>query len=190
MNYPPKSLHTPFSTHRTNCPSQNYTCASSTASPVQIGAVATLYNATCIAAEYPSQLQSLPTQALSLPSGAAPINLLISGVHYFVDTTTPTFNMDTILTGSLGFTFAKKLSNVTAPAGSNPGVPGQAYGAVPWLKLEHETTGELGPIREVYRLNTAGGQPPSSCTDQVLAPEMIQVQYAAEYWFWAGGPGT
>jgi hypothetical protein len=36
--------------------------------------------------------------------------------------------------------------------------------------------------KEIYRINTAGGNPPESCTGQ---KEAFEVEYSAEYWFYA-----
>ncbi|MCJ1309140.1 hypothetical protein MMC25_002795 [Agyrium rufum] len=161
---------------------QNYTCSanSATVAPASIGAVASLYDATCEAIASPPSAaftngpaNALKTASFSQPAGTT----AIAGIHYFADTTTPTFAML-----NLGFTYAKKLANVTAPAGSSPGVKtGQTNGAVPWLKLEHETTGEVGHMQEIYRLNTAGGMQPKTCAGQ---PAAFQIEYAAEYWMW------
>ncbi|MCJ1485563.1 hypothetical protein MMC06_005738 [Schaereria dolodes] len=166
--------------------SSNYTCASQTSTPVSIGAVATLYNATCLASNYPIQFPPATGKALTVPLSelavAPPLNLDVSGRHYFADTTTPTFNLDTSTTGQLGFTFSKKVATLPAPSTADAG----AYGAVAWLKLEHKTPGSVGPIKEIYRLNTAGGGPPASCEGM---GDTFEVEYAAEYWFWAG-PGS
>lgn len=149
---------------------QNYTCADSTASsiPVAIGAIATLYNATCIAASYPVVFSTLPGIALKVPLSSIPDSLVASGYHYFTNSTTPTFDL-----GDLGFVHAKKIATSTAPT-STPS-------AVAWLKLQAEAQGEVGGIQEIYRLNTAGGTPPANCSGMASA---FEVQYAAEYWFW------
>jgi len=56
---------------------------------------------------------------------------------------------------------------------------------VPWLKLTIKTATDC-TISEIYRVNTAGGQPPKTCANQ---PSAIQVQYAAEYWIYSA-PGS
>lgn len=63
------------------------------------------------------------------------------------------------------------------PDGSKP---------VPWLKLQTQTPNgdvnpadDLGGVKEVYRVNTAGGAAPSTCNGM---PATFEVQYAAEYW--------
>lgn len=67
--------------------------------------------------------------------------------------------------------------------------------AVPWLKLAVVTPDAPvvgvqqadvgGGVKEVYRVNTAGGSAPSSCVGKV--GEMWVQQYAAEYWFYGSG---
>lgn len=164
---------------------QNYTCANSSATPVSIGAVASLYNASCIAASYPDLLSLLPNLALNYPqpvAGAAmiPSNMDLSGHHYFANPTTPKFDMTADPATNLGVVTAKKVANSTAPAGSPLGVDGVGNGAVPWLYLQ-STNATTGKVQTVYRLNTAGGAPPKTCAS---SPATFSVQYAAEYWFW------
>ncbi len=73
--------------------------------------------------------------------------------------------------------------------GSALGSDGSA--AVPWLKLSVVTPDaplvveqvDYRPgVKEVYRVNTAGGNAPSSCVGKV-GTTFVQ-QYAAEYWFY------
>ena len=75
---------------------------------------------------------------------------------------------------------------MTAPAGSAASSDGST--AVPWLKLEvvgegtvGGTQGFGGGVKEVYRVNTAGGNAPSTCEGRVGTT--FEMQYAAEYWF-------
>lgn len=168
---------------------QNYTCAiaDNSTKPVSIGAVASLYNASCIAANYPDLLSLLPNLALQYPlpaypsSNLEPSNIDLSGHHFFENPTTPTFNMDADPTQQLGVAVAKKVANSTAPAGSPLGPNGVGNGAVAWLYLQ-STNATVGNIKTVYRLNTAGGSPPLTCQD---SPAVFSVQYAAEYWFYS-----
>ncbi|KAI7315399.1 hypothetical protein KC315_g11099, partial [Hortaea werneckii] len=81
---------------------QNYTCdlQNATAVPKPVGAVATLFNVSCMAADIPELMEKLPSIALNLPVPSAdnalsPAYQDMSGHHYFVDDTTPFFNMDT-----------------------------------------------------------------------------------------------
>lgn len=164
---------------------QNYTCTPSnpSAAPVNIGALATLYNASCLAAINPFMLSLLPAAALSIPTPADgaplfPAQSVLSGHHYFTETV-PTFNLHTAA-ANYGITFNKKVANVSAPAGSS-------VDSVAWLKLQTavpdgdvRVPDQTGAVKEVYRVNTAGGGPPKTCEGM---PEQFQVQYAAEYWF-------
>ena len=113
----------------------------------------------------------------------------LSGHHYFTGTT-PTFNL-VLDTTNYGIFFSKKTSNATAPATAISGMDGSK--AVPWLKLEVESPvapltieeKDLVPsVKEIYRVNTAGGAAPATCaglpTDTIITQE-----YAAEYWFYA-----
>lgn len=114
----------------------------------------------------------------------------MSGHHYFSDLTTATFNLHTKHT-NYGITFNKKIASVSAPA-MNPGdVPNEGPDGskpVAWLKLrtempngDVEAQDDIGGVKEIYRVNTAGGSPPATCSGM---PATFEVQYAAEYWFY------
>ncbi|KAJ5515051.1 hypothetical protein N7463_004603 [Penicillium fimorum] len=162
---------------------QNYTCADSTSNsaPVAVGAVARLYNATCIAANYPDLLAKLPNLAyrISLATNEyasfPPANIDMMGHHFFFDATTPEFNLNTTPKRQDGIVMTKKGGAIDAPSGSVPG----KYGAVPWLYLT-TADGTVGNYKSVYRVNTASGSPPKTCKD--MAPT-FEVQYAANYYF-------
>lgn len=161
---------------------QNYTCgANSTAAPTAIGAKATLFNATCVAATYPDLLAMLPPVALEFnftsPEQASliPSNLLVSGHHYFTSGGVPAFNLDTAEM-NLGYLPSAKDSSAPAPTDAPAGQNGVGDGAVAWLKLV-ATEGATGNLQEVYRVNTAGGSPPKTCSGM---PSTFEVQYAAE----------
>jgi len=165
---------------------QNYTCSPNNpaAVPVANGAVATLYNASCIAAKSPSILATLPNFALQYNLGANPsaanvANLFLSGYHFFPNSTTPFFNLDTA-SMQLGEAPCAKNAATPAPSDAPKGQGGVGDGAVPWLKLLTRD-GATGNLEEVYRLNTAGGNPPANCAGMAAT---FEVQYAAEYWFW------
>ncbi|KAK2602601.1 hypothetical protein N8I77_009119 [Diaporthe amygdali] len=175
---------------------QNYTCdtTNATAAPTATGAVATLFNASCIASTYPDLLNMLPRVSLAFnltASGAYPKNLVpastnarlapgnyvISGHHFFTNTTTPFFNLDTD-TLKLGEIPCSKNAAVNAPADAATGQQGEK--AVPWLKLSARE-GATGRLQEVYRLETAGGSAPSTCAGM---PASFEVEYSAQYWFY------
>lgn len=145
----------------------------------------------------PYFLNNAPAVAVGNPnpntSDSKPIHPLgsgsvLSGHHYFTDSTTPTFNLVWDTT-NYGIFFSKKVSNVTAPASAAVGPDGSQ--AVPWLKLEVESPvapltiegKDLVPsVKEIYRVNTAGGAAPATCAGM---PTAFSKQYAAEYWFYA-----
>ncbi|KAH0018818.1 hypothetical protein KCU78_g7015, partial [Aureobasidium melanogenum] len=183
---PPPSYNLTLSHVSIGRGTQNYTCdlSNSTAVPVATGAAASLYNVSCIAANHPELLSMIPGIAINLPlpsssSAISPINMDLAGHHYFLDPTTPFFNLDT-QTHSYGIGAFKKANGTSAPEDAVIGVDGSGMGAVPWLKLT-EKVGVEGRqrLKEVFRVNTAGGQPPATCQGQ---QENILVQYAAEYW--------
>ncbi|TDZ31840.1 hypothetical protein C8035_v001298 [Colletotrichum spinosum] len=171
---------------------QNYTCDTnnSTAIPAATGAVATLFNASCVAALYPDLLEKLPSVAMqfNLTDDIArqrlgPSNLAISGHHSFPSLGTPFFQLET--NGEqIGNAYCRKDSSIPAPATATVGQQGEA--AVAWLKLL--TTAEsTGDLQEVYRITTVGGSPPVSCKGQ---PTKFEIQYAAQYWFYSGEPAV
>ncbi|CEO59295.1 hypothetical protein PMG11_03975 [Penicillium brasilianum] len=161
---------------------QNYTCADSTSAstPKAVGAVANLYNATCLAANYPDILESLPSIALkiSLPAYEyatfPPANLDLMGHHFFTNVT-PEFNLDTTATKQFGIAMTKKGGQIDAPSTAVQG----KYGAVPWLYLS-TIDGTIGKYKGVYRVDTASGSPPDDCSGM---PSSFEIQYSANYYF-------
>ncbi|EAW07410.1 uncharacterized protein ACLA_021190 [Aspergillus clavatus NRRL 1] len=161
---------------------QNYTCATSTADskPVAIGAVASLYNATCIAAKFPDMLAMLPNIVYKMqvpknpwdPLPPANINLL---GHHFFSGPVPVFNFDTTPSRQYGVAYTKKQAELPAPSNAVKG----ANGAVTWLYLS-TINGTIGDYSSVYRVDTASGAPPKTCQNM---PPVITVQYAANYYF-------
>ncbi|KAH7044486.1 hypothetical protein B0J12DRAFT_603741 [Macrophomina phaseolina] len=177
---------------------QNYTCSASPSSasstPVALGAVATLFNATCQAARTPDLLYQTPSIALAyaVPDAESALqayDMLLSGHHYFTTSTTAFFNLDTS-EHSYGTVACKKNASSSAPAADSTsplksnyaaGTQGTANGDVPWLKLEAVKDATGYTWQEVYRLNTAGGVAPATCEG---IDGDFTVEYAATYWFW------
>jgi hypothetical protein len=132
-----------------------------------------------VASIYPDLLNLLPELALqfqlteSESPQMGPTNLVISGKHYFTNSTTPFFNLDTLAQG-LGEAPCAK--NATSPAPSDAPTGLQGEPAVAWLKLVTRA-GATGDLREVYRVETAGGSAPATCSGQ---PATFEVQYAAQ----------
>lgn len=149
---------------------QNYSCdaGNSSAVPLALGAVATLYNASCIASSYPDVLATLPNVTLQWNLNTAnqqtlyPAELAISGHHYFSTLSTPTFNLNTTVM-ELGFAYCSKNASTSAPKDASKGQGNVGDGAVAWLKLVAKS-GATGNLQEVYRLNTAGGNAPGKFT--------------------------
>jgi hypothetical protein len=94
------------------------------------------------------------------------------GTHFFDSKGTPTFNLSAV--GKI--LYAAKVGDVKAPATSNKGPEGT--GAVDWLALTAKIGYTSVGLGEVYRVVTAGGNPPTTCS----AAGVVSVQYAAEYW--------
>ncbi|TWU74699.1 hypothetical protein ED733_004893 [Metarhizium rileyi] len=163
---------------------QNYTCDpnNAAASPKAAGALATLFNASCIAALYPDILSQIPAMAVHFKLDEAETLgstvMSRSGVHYF-DGSTPFFNLDTPAS-TIGQVPCAKNSSAKAPSTAAVGQNGEK--AVSWLRLTAKD-GTTGDIKDVYRVNTAGGSPPATCKDM---PAKFEVQYSAVYWFWQG----
>jgi len=169
---------------------QNYTCdpKNATAPPSGIGAVATLFNASCVASTYPDLAKMLGRVSMQfnltqseISHKLAPSNLIVSGKHFFIDSfKTPFFTLDTSPERQLGEILCAKNASTPAPKDASVGQQGEP--AVPWLKLVTKS-GETGGLQEVYRLETVGGSQPKTCEGM---PEHFEVQYAAQYWFYEG----
>jgi len=106
----------------------------------------------------------------------------VLGHHYFAADGTPTFNLTgaPATDGGNMVLFAAKTGTVNAPADAPLGPDGT--GAVAWLQLEAKTAvvAEMSVgLKEVYRVETAGGNPEALCS----SAEVMTVDYAAEYWF-------
>lgn len=162
---------------------QNYTCAtaSPTEAPVQIGALASLFNATCSIVRAPNVLAGVTNIALNYAVPTAEIaQHLLSGHHEFTKASetkasVPRFELNTN-PHKYGYIEAKKNGSSNAPTNASPGTNG--LGSVTWLKL----IAIEGNFKEVYRINTAGGVAPKTC--EGITGDFT-VPYAAEYWFYA-----
>lgn len=156
---------------------QNYTCASASATetPKAIGAIASLFNATCDGVRAPAVLASVTKIALDY---AVPSNKIaegrLSGHHEFTEKGIPFFKLKTDRV-DFGEGHVNATSKAPAPNGCSEGPNG--LGSVPWLKLVHLD----GDYQEVYRINTAGGVAPKTCEG---VQGSFSVDYAAEYWFY------
>ncbi|KAL9074411.1 MAG: hypothetical protein Q9157_004392 [Trypethelium eluteriae] len=163
---------------------QIYNCSDPSSTPTNVGAKASLFNVTCLASSDLEFVTWMTYAALyySVPSDSDPnsmINQDLSGHHYFLDPTTPFFNMDTTA-HQYGNGAFKKNSTSNAPKTQGPmPLPSNQTGSVAWLKLTEKNPGDGQVFQEVYRLNTVGGAAPATCQGQ---PQSFEVQYAAQYW--------
>ena len=173
---------------------QNYTCENDTSTPTAIGAVASLYNASCTQCNFPA-LGTLMTNLVihyPLPSdptaSLSPAQILFSGHHYF-DEKTPIFDLNTSPSSQYGFAAVEKDDATDAPPDAPKGLEGET--AVKWLKL-NTVEGTTDGVRHVYRVNTVGGSPPETCEGMELEPggTVFSVEYAAQYWFYAEEDGS
>ena len=162
---------------------QNYTCdlSNSTAVPTANGALATLFNASCIVATYPELARMLGRVSMQfnltqseVSRRLAPSNLIVSGQHFFTNATTPFFTLDEP-EQQLGVIPCAKDAGSPAPADAPVGQKGEP--AVAWLKLKARV-GATGSLQEVYRVETVGGSPPATCKGM---PASFEVQYATQY---------
>ncbi|TKW52478.1 hypothetical protein CTA1_7282 [Colletotrichum tanaceti] len=166
---------------------QNYTCdaKNATAVPVATGAIATLFNASCVGSLYPDLLDKLPIVAMDfnlteqeVSRRLGPSNLAISGHHLFTGAGVPLFKPEP--DGSpIGDAYCAKDGSMPAPLTAQTGQHGEA--AVAWLRLK-VVEPSSGGLREVYRIHTVGGSAPASCKGQ---PAAFEVQYATQYWFYS-----
>lgn len=154
---------------------QNYTCVDTTSTPVALGAVATLFDGTALATINESAFNALPPKAVYVPLNS-PIfsDLPVLGHHYFIADGTPTFN----ISAKGDILYAKKTADIKAPSTANAGPAGT--GAVDWLTLVAKPGYPSVGLQTVYRVVTAGGNPPTTCP----SAGVISVQYSAEYWFY------
>lgn len=147
---------------------QNYTCPNTTTSPISIGAVATLYDATALLTAAPLTVSTLPALAYSTESS---LGLPTLGHHWFSAAGVPTFDLQAA--DPRAFLSAKKADSVAAPVGS-------MADSVPWLYLVDDGRGVSVGLKAVYRVETAGGAAEGVCQKVGV----VTVRYAAEYWFY------
>ena len=100
----------------------------------------------------------------------------MSGHHEFTELGVPLFKMQTP-NADYGYVLAKS-DAVKSAAPLNASTGSNGFGSVPWLKLNAVE----GDYKEVFRVNTAGGVAPKSCDG---LGSSFEVQYSAQYWFYA-----
>lgn len=159
---------------------QNYTCNSTFPSPVLLGAKAILLDASPLLPLLPpgegtAVLDLLPRYVIDLDFAAIEASQIPKlGIHYFDSKGVPTFDL-----GQNGLLKGKGLADIPAPADASAGPFDQGYGAVDWKTLG-DAGGSVG-LKQVYRVETAGGKAPPSCAG---VTEPIYIDYSALYWFY------
>ncbi|KAL9572172.1 hypothetical protein ACKAV7_003660 [Fusarium commune] len=151
---------------------QNYSCAGAGATPAAVGALAVLYDVTCL---YPGQARSSlkAKKWASLPSDVlntrkVPLNRNDDGAS---PTLVPTFDLD-----KANQLLIAKIDGIKAPASAPVGPEGT--GAVDWLYLG-DAGGSQG-VSFVYRVLTAGG-----ASHGCKAKGTDSTSYTTFYWFYA-----
>lgn len=125
-------------------------------------------------------MEMLPTIAYNIPlpdnkdTTLPPANIDLMGHHFFKNPTTAEFNLDTTPQRQYGIIYASKHGEINPPSNAFKG----EYGAVSWLHLGAKP-GTLGNYKSVYRVNTAGGNPPSTCKGM---PSTFRIPYSANYY--------
>ena len=162
---------------------QNYTCASPSATPASIGANATLWDLSPLLNWIPppwglKAVLASPRLAINVATDKVPsvVAAQAIGHHYFNGGKQPTFDL-----GKKGLLVAKKVGDIPAPTDAAPGPlnePSQDNGAVDWLNLV-DAGGSIG-LNAVYRVECAGGKAPTTCDK---AGPLFQ-EYACLYWFY------
>ena len=151
---------------------QNYSCKGLVGqAPTQIGAMADLYDVTQLANCQESAAEMLPRYIVNATGVRQASQNPKFGKHFFTTTTCPTFDLT-----SVGKTFyGAKSGSVAAPADAPKGSGGEA--AVAWLYLSQNAGYTSTGCTTVYRVETAGGSPPQTCTDE----NEIDKRYVALY---------
>lgn len=183
--------------------SQNYTCdlSNPSATPVPIGALATLYDISCAASMSQQSADLFTSLAYSVRAGALPslssdpafanrffspadadaadppmleaaVTPYVAGHHFFTDATTPRFDLDTP-NAQYGAVNVAKVATSDAPASAHKGSVGWLY-----LKALDDEQG----FKAVYRVETVGGAAPTTCRE--VGMDAFTVRYAAQYWFY------
>ncbi|KAF7365918.1 hypothetical protein MVEN_00467000 [Mycena venus] len=166
---------------------QNYTCTASTLKYTSTGAVASLFDLSCI--DKSPAFASIQTTAFNAwnaaPAGASANTVggrigtpTLLGFHYFVTSPSGTGispKWDFTSTGkfagnSSAFVTGSKVGDITAPTDSATNVD--------WLAINN-IEGSLAS--KIFRIDTVNGQPPTSC---VAGSADISVKYTAKYFLY------
>ncbi|KAJ7124306.1 hypothetical protein C8R44DRAFT_831129 [Mycena epipterygia] len=166
---------------------QNYTCTSTTSTFASIGAVASLFDISCL--DKKSEFSTIQTTAFNIWEKSSPKTAATSigsrvdaskllGFHYFVTSPSGTgispiwdFRSTGKFAGnSTAFVIGAKVGDIVAPA--NPATN------IDWLALNNA---EGALASKIFRIDTVSGQPPTSC---VPGSAPIEVKYTAKYYLY------
>ena len=148
-------------------------CQGGRKKPKAYGAQADLYDASpALTASTDSATTDTITSGVLTNPEQAKQEFSIIGRHYFDSQGAPAFDL-----GDSGFFRGVKLHNIPAPPEAAQG--SNERGAVDWVMLSDK--GDSRAYKVVYRVATAGGQPPMTCRRR---EQFLQVPYAALYFFY------
>jgi len=163
---------------------QNYTC-SAAGTYASAGAIADLFDLSCLSKITPIfngiQDAAFAAWKVAPPSfkiGPAAIGYPLMGNHYFQPSPSGTgispvwdFRAGAAKGNPNAFVLAAKVGDLPAPTSTND---------VDWLQLK-SVSGSLAT--QIYRTDTRGGVPPTSCTPG-SAPTSLK--YVSKYWLYGG----
>ncbi|KAJ7124346.1 hypothetical protein C8R44DRAFT_734847 [Mycena epipterygia] len=166
---------------------QNYTCSSTTSTYVSIGAVASLFDVSCL--DQKPEFSTIQTTAFNIWNRSPPAATATSigsrvdapkllGFHYFVTSPSGTgispiwdFRSTGKFAGnSTAYVIGAKVGDIAAP--TTPATN------IDWLALNN-AQGALAS--KIFRVDTINGQPPTSC---VPGSTPIEVKYTAKYYLY------
>ncbi|KAJ7653968.1 hypothetical protein DFH06DRAFT_1270045 [Mycena polygramma] len=166
---------------------QNYSCSSTTSTYASIGAVASLFDISCL--ENTPLFTPIQTVAFDVwseaPASVTATSIgrtigapLLLGYHYFVTSPSGTglspiwdFTSTGKFAGdSTAYVMGAKVGDILAPTSPSTNVD--------WLALNN-AQGALAS--KIFRIDTVGGQPPTSC---VAGSAPISVKYTAKYYLY------
>jgi len=176
---------------------QNYTCSSNNVF-VSTGAVAELFDISCIASSNSALLSTIDNDLFNLwnssRAGDVTIQQLIQALpnvvpdctilaqHYFIQNSaggiSPAwdFRATSKFQGVAGALFVGKSLANTPDANPTKNIP--------WLHIG-KVSGDISD--EIYRISTVGGVAPTSCVSGTTKD--ISVKYTSQYWFYGGSLG-
>lgn len=91
--------------------------------------------------------------------------------HHFFENQSPVFALDQLSQSPYPLAVVSKAAESVAPVSSFDGLSKE--GALKWLLLKDSTQGSQGGIDTVYRVKTAGGNKPGTCTGQKATFEVL-----------------